>query len=369
MMTQRILCILDSLDAGGAETFMMKLYRAMDRDAYQMDFVVCASGCYDEEVLRLGGRVYHIPLRTKHPVRSFRELKKLVRANHCRYVLKLCTEPIAAVDLIAARLGGAAWIGARSCNAGSASGTARRLLNRLLRPLFNSILDYKLAPSDLAARYTFGRRAYERGEVVILPNALDLSIYRFDSRGRREVRAEFGLAPDAHVIGHVGRFSGQKNHAFLLDIFAAIHSADPAARLLLVGEGELEQTVREKAERLGLTDAVVFTGVRSDIPRLLSAMDVFVFPSLYEGMPNAVIEAQATGLPCVIADTITREADITGLVRYMPLTASAEAWSDAALGAIAPERADTSAAFLENGYDIASVAAQFTDLIFHHGGV
>ena len=133
---------------------------------------------------------------------------------------------------------------------------------------------------------------------------------------------------------------------------------------MLVGNGILEQQIKDKIKALNIEDKVIFTGVRSDIPQLLSAMDVFVFPSFYEGMPNTVIEAQATGLPCVIADTITKEADITGLVKYLPLTDDAEKWAGIALSSIKSTRIDTKENFVKNGYDIESVTKKFTQLVF-----
>ena len=132
--------------------------------------------------------------------------------------------------------------------------------------------------------------------------------------------------------------------------------------MLLVGQGKLEQQLREKAEALGISESVIFAGVRSDIPQVLSAMDVFVFPSLYEGMPNTVIEAQSTGLPCIIADTITREADITGLVQYLSLETSAHDWAEKALQAADVPRRDTREDFEKNHYDIQGVAQEFVAL-------
>ena len=166
------------------------------------------------------------------------------------------------------------------------------------------------------------------------------------------------------MVGHIGRFMTQKNHAFLLDIFNQIYTQNNNAVLLLVGTGELQAQIKEKIKALGLEKNVIFTGVRSDVPQLLSAMDVFVFPSFYEGMPNTVIEAQATGLPCVIADTITSEADITGLVKYLSLSDSADKWAETAFELAKSERKDTKEEFIKNKYDIESVAQEFVRLVF-----
>ena len=356
---KRILCILSSLDAGGAETFIMKLYRALPPTEYQFDFVVSVEGgCYTEEVLARGGRIYAIPQRTKDFLGAFRGIYNAVKENGYDVVLKLAENSLAVTDLIAAKLGGAKTLALRSCNAPTGMSFLSRAVHKLLRPLLNAMTMVKLAPSDLAAEYMFGKRT----PVHLLHNGVDLNIFCYDTKSRREIRWEFSL-DDKLVVGHVGRFQKQKNHRFLLEVFAKIRKQREGAVLILVGTGDLESEIRERINEMGLTDAVIFTGVRFDIPQLLSAMDVLVFPSFHEGMPNTVIEAQATGLPCVIADTITKEADITGLVQYLSLEQSPEDWAQRALSAVSTERIDTAQAFEEQGYDIENVAKELMQLL------
>ena len=188
-------------------------------------------------------------------------------------------------------------------------------------------------------------------------------MYRFDSEARARIRETFHIPQDAFVVGHIGRFSQQKNHTFLLEAFASVHRMHPEAILMLVGDGELRPEVTRQVERLHLSDCVRFCGVRSDVPALLSAMDVFAFPSFYEGMPNTIIEAQATGLPCVLADTITKEADITGLLTYLPLGDAAR-WANEIAGKCACVRRDTSEELKAAGYDIDEVCKEFVQMIF-----
>ncbi len=361
----RLLCIVSSMDTGGAETFLMKLYRGLDKSRYQMDFIAATSkkGYYDDEIRSMGGKIYHIALHTKHPVRAFWQVKHIVKSGQYNCVLKLLGSPIGVIDLLAARTGGARLLAARSCGGFIRSDSKKHLLQELLRKILNKTATVKLAPSDLAARYTFGDKLFEAGKVTLLHNALDLSVYRFSKAGREEVRKEFSLG-DSLVIGHIGRFTAQKNHAFLLEVFAELKAKRPDAKLLLVGTGPLQETIRQKSEKLGLDGHVIFAGVRSDIPALLSAMDAFVFPSFYEGMPNTVIEAQATGLPCVIADTITKGAKVTDLVNRLSLGAPPAVWANAALSAAQTERTDTSAVLRNAGYDIEDVIRQFIDLCF-----
>lgn len=359
---KRVLCILSALTAGGAETFLMKVYRVLPPEEYQFDFIVSEEGgCYTQEVLNRGGRIYPIPMRTKDILGAFRGIRETVRNNGYDCVLKLGNTPIAALDLIMARIGGAKQLAMRSCNALTGQSRKARTVDAILRPVLNTVANVKLAPSMLAAEFTFGKRQAHKN-VHLLHNGVDLNIFRYDPEGRQRIREEFGLA-DKLVVGHIGRFHGQKNHRFLLEVFRKIRETRKDAVLMLVGTGELEPQIRGWVQELGLEDAVIFTGVRFDVPRLLSAMDVFVFPSLHEGMPNTVIEAQATGLPCVIADTITPEADITGLVTYLPLTHTPQQWAEEALSKVTAQRRDTAADFLAHGYDIESVARELIRLL------
>lgn len=340
----------------------MKVSRSLPPEEYQIDFIVSEDGgCYTQEVLDRGGRIYTVPKRTEDFWGVMRGIRNIVRDNHYEKVLKLGNPPIAVFDLIAARCGGAKCLAMRSCNALTGLPWHSRVLDALLRPVLNLVANVKIAPSMLAAEYTFGNRAAHKN-VHLLHNGVDLNFFRYDAEGRRKIREEFSLE-DKLVVGHVGRFHKQKNHRYLLEVFAKIRALREDAVLLLVGTGELEQPIRDRIQELGIGEAVIFAGQRFDIPQLLSAMDVFVFPSLYEGMPNTVIEAQATGLPCVIADTITREANITGLVQYLPLEQTPEYWAQTALSAVLTERPDTAPDFLEHGYDIEGVAKELLRLL------
>ena len=367
-MKKRLLVILASLNTGGAETFMMKLFRSLPED-YKIDFIVSAkSGFYEKEVVELGGRIFRVPLRTKHPIKTFKAIYDVVKQNHYTHILKLCDTPIGLYDLLAAKMGGAKVLCVRSCNAGSSTSKLGAMVNDFLRPFFNYMADVKLAPSRLAAEFTFGKAEVETGKVNFIHNGVDLNVYKYDDENRRKVRREFGIADEQLVIGHIGRFNQQKNHKFLIEVFAEVLKQKPNALLMLVGDGEKKSEIKEQINALGIEESVIFTGVRSDVPALLSAMDVFVFPSFYEGMPNTVIEAQATGLPCVIADTITEEAGFTDCVHYKSLSNSAEAWADKVLSLFYQKKVDRSfySAKMKNaGYDIGSCVKQFMKLAFN----
>lgn len=362
---KRVLCLISVMNTGGAETFLMKIYRNLDKTKYQMDFCVntAQKGFYDDEIKRMGGRIFVIPSKSGN-LKGFKAgLTDVVRSNQYEYVLRITSNAMGFMDLKIAKDSGAKRCIARSSNSSSVGGAKARMAHKLGRLLYSRYVDVKIAPSDLAAKYTFGEKIFERGQVALLHNAVDLNQFSYKPDERTKVRAELGVKEGTLLVGHVGRFSKQKNHDFLIDIYEKILRKVPDSRLVLVGTGELQKDIKEKVEKLNLTEKVIFMGVRADVPDLLSAMDVFVFPSFYEGMPNTVIEAQATGLPCVISDTITCEADITGLVHYLPL-GDAEAWADYVVQLPRVTRATPMREFKENGYDIESAAEQFAKLIF-----
>ena len=362
---KRVLCIISNMNAGGAETFLMKLYRQLDKTKYQMDFCVNVfDKCfYEEEILALGGKIYRISPKSTSRSAFEKQLYEIVKANHYNYVLRITSNAFGFLDLKIAHKAGASVCAVRSSNSSDGIGLKLKIAHRLGRVLYGKYVNVKIAPSDLAAEYTFGKKAYKSGEVNILHNAIDIDQYGFDAKARSRIRAEFGLTDDITLLGHVGRFMTQKNHAFLLDVFSKCVKSNEKSALLLVGGGELQPTIKQRACELGISDKVIFAGVRSDVPALLSAMDVFVFPSLYEGMPNTVIEAQATGLPCIISDTITRGADITGLVQYLPL-GNTEEWANNIDRLPQVIRETPIQKFKENCYDIETVTEQFVKLIF-----
>ena len=364
---KRLLCILSCMNTGGAETFLMKILRTINRTEYMLDFCINVPepNFYEEEIKALGGKIYRIPTKSADLSGYKKALAKVVKDNGYQYVLRITSSAMGFMDLAVAKKAGAKVCCARSSNSSDGGSLKAWLAHRIGRVLYSRFIDVMIAPSDLAAEYTFGKKAYRRGDVTILHNGLDLEVYRYNEAARNAIRAEFGIPEGARVIGHIGRFNTQKNHEYLIEIFCEIKKRDPGAILLLVGNGALEEEIREKVKAFDLTDSVIFTGVRSDVPSLLSVMDVFVFPSFFEGMPNVIIEAQATGLPCLISDTITREADITGLVEYRSLQSSAADWAEAALGKLGKERKDTRQCFIDAAYDIQSVTDEFVRTVFH----
>lgn len=363
---QRLLCIVGSMNAGGAETFLMKIYRQIEKLEYQFDFCINTKGknFYEDEIKSFGGLIFYIPAKSENIAEYKKQLYAIVKNNGYKYVLRITSNAMGFMDLKIAKAAGAKRCIVRSSNSQDGSGLKIRCAHWLGLLLYSQCVDVKMAPSDLAAKHTFGKRAYEKGDVKILHNALDLNQFYFYPNAKENIRKEFNIDENTVIIGHIGRFMTQKNHKFLVKVFFYLQKQIPDAVLLLVGTGELEEDIKQEVKTLGLDSKVIFTGVRKDIPQLLSAMDVMIFPSLYEGMPNVIIEAQATGLPCVISDTITAEANITGLVEYKSLSISPDGWADTAIKLLGHKRKDTKEDFLKNKYDIESVTNEFVNLVF-----
>ena len=349
------------MNRGGAETFLMKIDRSLDHSKYQMDFCInvkekCA---YEDEIISLGGKIFRIPMKTESVVKFKKGLYSVVKDNHYKNVLRITSNAAGFWDLKIAKEAGAKHTIARSSNASDGGRIKSILAHKIGQMLWMKYVDTMIAPSDLAAKYTFGEKNYKDERVYKLNNGLDLNAYHYDIEKRKMIRAKYDIPKDAIVLGHVGRFAKQKNHTFLIQVFASYIKKHPDAYLMLIGDGDLRAEIERQVAIVGLTDNIIFVGQTDEIAAYLSAMDVFVFPSLYEGMPNTVIEAQASGLPCVISDTITKEANVSGSVSYLAIN-HAEQWADyiAEINLKRNINVDMSV------YDIKKVVKKFIDLCY-----
>ena len=235
---KRLLCILSNMNAGGAETFLMKIYRQIDRSKYQMDFCInVKERCfYEDEIERLGGKVYRIPSKTED-MSSFRKgLYHVIKDNGYKNVLRITSNAAGFMDLKIAKDAGAEVCSVRSSNSSDGTSWKSRVIHIVSRFLYQKYIDIKIAPSELAAKYTFGNV----DNVNYLHNAIDLQVYRFDDAERKRVREVFAYSNEDIIIGHIGRFRTQKNHSFLIDIFESLYRENKKYKFLLVGIGELE---------------------------------------------------------------------------------------------------------------------------------
>lgn len=325
----RILHVLGRLDRGGAETMVMNLYRQVDRDQIQFDFILHTTDecSYSEEVLALGGRIYAVPAYTLAAAGQYRSAWKKFFGEHPEYqILHSHIRSTASLYLPIAKKYGMTTI-VHSHNTSSGKGIKAVVKSVLQYPLrFQA--DYLFACSKAAGEWLFGKRACESGRFVLLPNAIDISRFVFQEKTRKKARESMGVSGECLVIGHVGRLEEQKNHAFLLKIFREIHKRVPDSILLLVGEGNLKTEIEKQVTAEKLQDAVRLLGNREDVNELLQGMDVLVFPSLYEGLPVTLVEAQAAGLPVVMSDTVTREIILTDLIQQCSLQETAHLWAE-----------------------------------------
>nr|WP_298248837.1 glycosyltransferase family 1 protein [uncultured Halomonas sp.] len=349
----RVLHVFASLDRGGAEGMVMSLYRNIDRSKLQFDFVVNEHPhdyAHEDEINALGGRVFRMPvfkginsLQYYHAWRQlFREHPewKVVHAHH--------TSPAFLYLMAAKKLD---RITIAHSHIASYEKNLKSLSKIFTRYPLRYISHNLFSCSDAAAKWMFGKKS---NESIILNNSVDASALRFSCINRIKKRDELKLN-SKFVVGHVGRFETQKNHDFLLDIFYYIKEKKPDAVLLLVGDGVQRSKIEEKVCKLKLEENVEFLGVRSDVVELLSAMDVFVFPSIYEGLPVTLIEAQANGLPCVVSDSITQESAVSNCVHFLSLDKSAKNWADLIIGFSGnKQRVDTYNDLVISGYDIKS---------------
>lgn len=350
----RVLHIVTYMGRGGLETMIMNYYRHMDRSRVQFDFLVHRDfeADYEAEILELGGRIYRLP-----PLNPFSNsyLSRLDAffESHPEYRIVHChLDCMAGIPLKAAKKYG---VPVRIAHAHSNNQTKDSKYP--LKLIFKRNIR-KYATDLLACSRAAGCWMFCGDDFLVMNNAIDVAKYVFSPESAVEVRRELDIPGDALLVGHVGRIDPPKNHEFLLRVFAKLPEN---ARLLLVGDGQLRQTAEKQAHELGVADRVIFTGIRKDVPRLLQAMDVFVFPSLYEGLPVSLIEAQAAGLPCLISDRVPIECKKTDLVRQIPLDAGAEVWAEAALEAAGNPRTDTSDKIREAGFDIVRNARWLRD--------
>lgn len=354
----RILVFGMTENPGGVESFLMNYYRRIDRRRVQFDFL-CNSHdpvAYEDELLALGGRTFHITARSKDPLRYRKELFEVFRAHSTEWAaIWVNVSSLANIDylVIAKRFGIERRI-IHSHNAQNMDSPLRGVLHKLNRLRVGGYATDFWACSASAADWFYRKGLREKA--VVIRNAIDVERMRFDPEKRAAIRAAYGLT-DRLVIGNVGRLHFQKNQTFLLDIFAAFTRHRPDSVLALVGGGEDEAMLKDKAARLGVSDRVIFAGVQSDIPAWLSGFDLFLFPSLFEGLSIAALEAQANGVPVLAsARVIPAEVRMNPNFTFFDLNASPEAWAAEAmrlLGTGREPQTEIAARFCEKGYDIA----------------
>lgn len=341
---------------GGVESFLMAYYRKLDRSKIQFDFLCNnATVAYEDEIEALGGKIFKICARSQNPALYKEQLDAFFKAHanqYCAIWVNVCS--LANIDYLkAAKKYGIKTRIIHSHNAQNMDSKLRGVLHKINRLFIHKYATHFWACTNLAADFFYSAKIKASQNFREVKNAIDVSAFSFDSEARENLRRELNLE-NCLVFGNVGRLHFQKNQSFLLDIFAQISKRRDNARLLFIGGGEDEAALKEKTNALGLGNKVLFLGVRSDVPSLLSALDVFLLPSRFEGLGIVLIEAQASGLlSFASADVIPEDARVTDLLSFIPLSKSPEAWAEEILSKCTEfQRPDTLSEITAKGYNI-----------------
>lgn len=368
----RILHVLGGTGLGGAESRIMDLYRQMDREEIQFDFLVHSSAVkhagddasarepqfYDEEINEMGGHIYVLPKFKVYNYFAYRSTVQAFFAEHTEFrVVQGHMTSTASVYLPIAKRAGIPITVAHSRNAGVEKGL-KGIATKVMRKNLFKKADYCFACSELAGIDVFGREWVEKGKVKIIHNAIDAGKFAYCEEKRNIMREKLQIA-DKLVLGHVGRFYAQKNHCYLIEIFAALCSLREDAVLILLGDGPEKEKIEQKCEEFHIRDKVLFMGNQKHPEDFYQAFDFFLLPSLYEGLPGVLVEAQAAGLYCLVSDTVTKEAQATDQVTYLSITQPAAVWAKEIQLHENYDRHDTCLEMTESGFDVKTQAAGY----------
>lgn len=333
---------------GGVETYLMNYYRFIDRDKIQFDFInMYEKLCFEDEIKNLGGKIYNIENVKKNPIKYAIQLKNIIQKGHYKVVHINMLSAANILPILISKLLNVNRIIVHSHSSNIPVGYIKKLLHVINKKIVTTYATDFLACSKLAGKWLFSNRV----KFKIVNNALDTKKFLFDSNIRKYIRNNMNLN-DKFVLGHIGRFEITKNHKFVIDVFNEICKIDKNCILILIGDGELLDNIKQKVNNLNLNKNIIFLGVRTDINILYQAMDIFILPSLFEGLPISGIEAQASGLKCFFSNKISKESDITGLVKYLPLK-SPKCWANIILKyKNGYKRGNMEQKVLQSGYDI-----------------
>lgn len=322
----RVAQIIGKWVGGGVEAVVMNYYKHIDRSKIQFDFICDEDSSFIpyEEIEKLGGKVILVPPYQK-VFKYHKELTRVLKEGKYK-IVHSHINTLSVFSLWAAKSAGVPIRIAHSHSTTNKKEKKKNLLKQILRP-FNKLFatDY-MCCSESAGRWLFGNKEYDNGNVYVLNNAIDLNKFKYDENTRRKIRNQLNISEGTLVIGHVGRFVEQKNHRFLLDIFNEIHKEKENSILLLIGQGPLVNEITEKAKKLKIENCIKFLGQRDDIENLYQAMDLFLFPSLYEGLGMVLIEAQCSNLPCVASTEVPQIVKINNNVKFVNIKEDAEIW-------------------------------------------
>ncbi len=353
MATVRILQVLHSMDRGGAENAIMNYYRHVDRDKIQFDFLLTEpKKChFEDEITSLGGNVYRVP--QLQMIKPFAYLKavSLFFDNHPEYkIVHSHTSSKSVFPLWIAKKKGIPVRISHSHNTKSENGL-RGWIRNGLKWFLKRVATHFCACGNEAAIWLYGQKTFNAGKVTVVPNVIECSWFDYNEQTRNKIRSQLQIGDDTIVLGCVARFSPQKNLSFLIDIFNDFHAKINNSVLLLLGDGDLKEQIVERINYHHLENSVLLTGVVPNVSDYEQAMDIYLMPSLFEGLPLSLIEAQISGLKCFVSTGVPQEADKTGLVSFIPLEKGSQYWTSHIIKQISYNRRGHLKELQEAGYD------------------
>lgn len=352
----RVLHMLYSMNRGGAETFIMNYYRKVEREKLQFDFLISSPDkCdYEDEILKMGGRIFRVPILSKNPFLYIIEVNSFFKKHKEYEIIHAHTSAKNAIPLYLAKRNN---IRHRICHSHMTKNDKgiNGFIKNMLKPFVKYVSTDFVACGKEAGIWLYGQKFYNN-HGMLLRNVIDAEKYRYNVHNRRCLR-EQNKWTDKIIIGNIARFDIPKNHEYLIDIFFSIKKRKSDAILVLVGDGPLRESIVKKVETLGLSESVFFTGVVDNVQDYMQAIDAFLLPSLYEGLPLTLIEAQSAGLRCFTSkDVVTNESNISGLVEFISLADNSEQWAEKILSFMPYQRQDMYQVIIDSGYDVISAA-------------
>ena len=346
----KVLFVSHHLNVAGTETFMMNVYRNVDRQKFKIDFLVFsnATSKYSDEILKNGDKIYRLPDR-KSGARYYKSLNSFFKSKSKEYnAIHWCGGNVSSVAPLFYAYKYKIPIRIVHSHNSASKGLHNKILHGINRFLLPRLCTHFFACSTLAGKYFFGDRNFE-----IINNCVDLDCFCYNDERRNMIREKLGIQKNTIVIGHIGRFDSVKNHKRILDIYQQFSKQSPDSLLLLVGNGELFDEVKKESHNLGINHKVLLLGEREDIPDLLLAMDCFLMPSLFEGLPFVLVEAQATGLPCVVSSSMNKDVMFIPAFDFCNLSDSNQTWIEKIHNVIRQSnRMDTEKYFEQRGYSL-----------------
>lgn len=358
MKPVRVLHVLHSMNRGGAENALMNYYRHVDRQKVQFDFLLTDQNkcLFEDEILSLGGKVYRVPsLTMSNPFPYLKGVRNFLLAHPEYKIIHSHTSSKSVIPLWIAKKVEVPIRVSHSHSTKSEKGF-KGLVRNLLMCFLEIVATDKLACGLKAGEWLYGKQAMQKKQVHVYKNVIDASVFKFDVKKRNQMRKRLKLEDSCFLIGHIARYDKAKNHPFDVDILVEMKKQYPNVKLLEVGLG-VEEGISDLAREKGVLDDIIFTGVVDNVYDYEQAMDAFLLPSFYEGLPLSIVEAQVSGLPCFTSGGVSRECSVTDLVTYIPLEQGAKVWAEKILAARSVRRIDRMGEIVASGYD-ASTSAQ-----------